>query len=142
MQLPCLFLQIRKADRQLNQLYGKFLARKGMRITQYGLLRAIAGLEEPSITEIGRVLGIDQTTVTRNVEKLEKLGFVASAPAPADSRKKIMQLTALGADSLKEAHPHWEEAQQLMISGLGDDDVQELLRLMLKVSRIAEKDSA
>ena len=50
MQLPCLFLQIRKADRQLNQLYGKFLARNGMRITQYGLLRAIAGLEEPSIT--------------------------------------------------------------------------------------------
>ena len=29
-----------------------------------------------------------------------------------------------------------------MISELGDDDVQELLRLLLKVSAIAEKDSA
>ena len=141
MQLPCLFLQIRKADRQLNQLYCKFLARNGMRITQYGLLRAIAGLEEPSITEIGRVLGIDQTTVTRNVEKLEKMGLVTSIQALADSRKKIMQLTPLGTDSLKEAHPHWEEAQQLMIAGLGDDDARELLRLLLKVSRIAEKES-
>ena len=141
MQLPCLFLQIRKADRQLNQLYCKFLARNGMRITQYGLLRAIAGLEEPSITEIGRVLGIDQTTVTRNVEKLEKKGLVTSIQPPADSRKKIMQLTPLGADSLKEAHTHWEEAQQLMIEGLGDDDARELLRLLLKVSRIAEKES-
>ena len=141
MQLPYIFLQIRKADRQLNQLYGKFLARNGMRITQYGLLRAIAGLEEPSITEIGRVLGIDQTTVTRNVEKLEKLGLVTNIQAPADSRKKIMQLTTLGTNSLKEAHPSWEEAQQLMISELGDDDAQELLRLLTKVSRIVEKDS-
>ena len=96
MQLPCIFLQIRKADRQLNHLYGKFLARKGMRMTQYGLLRAIAGLEEPSITEIGRVLGIDQTTVTRNVEKLEKMDLVASVHASADSRKKNMRQTQTG----------------------------------------------
>ena len=82
----------------------------------------------------GRIEGFKQ--------KLEKMGLVASAPGPADSRKKIMQLTTLGTDRLKEAHPHWEEAQQLMISELGDDDVQELLRLLLKVSRIAEKDSA
>ena len=128
MQLPCLFLQIRKADRQLNQLYGKFLARNVMRITQYGLLRAIAGLVVPSITEIGRVLGIDQTTVTRNVEKLEKLGLVTNIQAPADSRKKIMQLTTLGTNSLKEAHPSWEEAQQLMISELGDNDKKEMQR--------------
>jgi len=141
MQLPCLFLQIRKADRHLNQLYSKYLARNGMRVTQYGLLRAIDGLEEPSITEIGRVLGIDQTTVTRNVEKLEKLGLVVSVQAPADSRKKIMQLTPLGANSLEEALPNWGEAQQLMLSGLGDDDTQELLRLLTKISRIAEKDS-
>ena len=138
MQLPCLFLQIRKADRQLNQLYGKYLGRNGMRITQYGLLRAIDGLEEPSITEIGRVLGIDQTTVTRNVEKLENMGLVACTQAQADSRKKIVRLTPLGADRLAAAHPEWEKAQQRMISGLGDDDAQELLRLLSKVRHIAE----
>ncbi len=139
MQLPCLFLQVRKADRQLNQFYGKYLARNALRITQYGLLRAIAGLEEPSITEIGRVLGIDQTTVTRNVEKLEKMGLVASVHASADFRKKIMRLTPLGVESLEKAQPNWEEAQHLMLYGLGDDEARELLRLLAKAARIAEQ---
>jgi len=137
MQLPCFFLEVRKAERRLSQLYGRYLEQNGMRITQYGLLRAIDGLEEPFITEIGQVLGIDQTTVTRNVEKLASSGLVICTHAPEDSRKKLVQLTPLGAESLEKAQPCWEKAQQHMVAGLGDDDVQQLLRLLAKVSRIA-----
>ena len=121
-------------------LYGSYLEQNGMRITQYGLLRAIAGLGEPSITEIGQVLGIDQTTVTRNVEKLEKSDFVTCEHAPADSRKKMVKLTPFGVDSLENAHPFWEKAQQRIVVGLGEEDVQTLLRLLTKVSRIAAPD--
>ncbi|WP_168732430.1 MarR family winged helix-turn-helix transcriptional regulator [Desulfovibrio desulfuricans] len=140
MQLPCLFLEVRKAERQLSWLYGKCLGQNNLRITQYGLLRAIAGLAEPSITEIGRILGIDQTTVTRNVDKLEQAGLVVCGHPLTDSRKKIVRLTPFGADSLEKAHPLWGEAQQRVVAGLGDKDVQELLRLLAKVSSIAETD--
>lgn len=141
MQLPCLFLQVRKAERQLSQLYGSYLEQNGMRITQFGLLRAIDGLEEPSITEIGRVLGIDQTTVTRNVEKLEKSGIVICEHAQADSRKKLVKLTTLGKDSLERAEPCWEKAQHQVVTGLGDADTQELLRLLAKLASFAAKES-
>lgn len=139
MPFPCILLQIRKTDRQLSQMYGRYLAKSGMRSTQYGLLRAIAAMPDPFITDIGRALSMDQTTVTRNVEKLEKAGLVETGPNPSDTRKKMVRLSAHGKACLDAAEPYRAEAQQRILDGLGEEEAQQLLRLLAKVSDLAQQ---
>ena len=136
-QIPCACLHVRRADRQLSQMYDRYLRPLGIRSTQYGMLRCVDGLPDPFISDIGRFLGMDQTTVTRNVEKLEKSGLVLTSPHPDDPRKKKVELSAAGKATLAQAHPLWEEAQRHIVSQMGDDDFNDLLRLLGKLTQAA-----
>ena len=79
-----------------------------------------------------------QTTVTRNISKLEKAGLVTTSPHPDDPRKKRVELSAIGRDKLAQAHPLWEEAQRCIISRMGKDDFNSLLRLLEKLNQITK----
>lgn len=135
---PCACLYVRRADRQLSQLYDRCLRLVGIRSTQYGMLFCVAELPEPYISDIGRILNMDQTTVTRNVEKLEKLGLVTSRPHPGDPRKKMVQLSPSGAAKLDEARPLWEAAQKRVLEYMGEEDYASLLRLLNKLMEAAK----
>lgn len=127
---PCVCLHVRKAGRQLSQMYDQCLRPAGIRSTQYGMLRCVAELPEPFISDIGRVLGMDQTTVTRNIEKLEKLGLVRARPHNHDPRKKIVELSPDGQAKLTEALPLWEKAQERIMARISDDDFKNLARML------------
>lgn len=134
-EIPCACLHVRRADRQLSQMYDGYLRPLGIRSTQYGMLRCVEELPDPFISDIGRFLNMDQTTVTRNIEKLEKAGLVVTRPHPDDPRKKLVGLSTTGKDKLAQAHPLWEEAQRHIMAKMGADDFKELLRLLNKLAQ-------
>lgn len=136
--ISCACLHVRRADRQLSQMYDRYLRPLGIRSTQYGMLRCVEGLPDPFISDIGRFLRMDQTTVTRNIEKLEKAGLILTSPHQDDPRKKRVELSAAGKAMLAQAHPLWEEAQRHIISRMGDDDFDNLLRLLDKLTLAAK----
>ena len=137
-EITCACLHVRRTDRQLSQMYDRYLRPLGIRSTQYGMLRCVEGLPDPFISDIGRFLSMDQTTVTRNVEKLEKAGLVLTSHHPDDPRKKKVELSAAGKVMLARAHPLWEAAQTHIKSRMGDDDFNNLLRLLDKLTRAAK----
>ena len=138
-EITCACLHVRRADRQLSHMYDQYLRPIGIRSTQYGMLRCVDGLPDPFISDIGRFLSMDQTTVTRNVEKLEKAGLVTTRPHPDDPRKKKVELSAEGKAKLEQAHPLWEEAQKRIVARMGEDDFNSLLRLLTKLNQITKE---
>lgn len=136
---PCACLHVRRVGRQLSREYDQYLRRAGIRSTQYGMLRCVAALPEPFISDIGRVLGMDQTTVTRNVEKLETMGLVKTRPHAGDPRKKLVELSPVGKAKLAEALPLWEEAQRRILAGMDGNEYETLLQLLAKLSAAAER---
>lgn len=134
----CACLHVRKTGRQLSQMYDRYLRRVGIRSTQYGLLKCVEALPEPFISDIGRVLGMDQTTVTRNIEKLERAGLVEAKPYPGDPRKKMVCLSSSGRDKLAEARPLWEAAQKRVRDGMSEDELATLLRLLGKLASVTK----
>lgn len=131
----CVALHVRKADRQVAQFYDRYLRSVGIRSTQYGLMRCIAGLTEPFISDIGRALSMDQTTVTRNIEKLEKMGLVKTGPYPDDPRKKRVVLSSKGRQKMEEARPYWQKAQDAIRAQMGDENLAHLLELLSQLSK-------
>ena len=73
---PCACSQLRRTARKLSALYDQTLAPAGITVTQYALLVNVARAGKISRTALAAQLGMDRTTLTRNLMPLEKAGFV------------------------------------------------------------------
>jgi DNA-binding MarR family transcriptional regulator len=127
---------LRMATRAVTQLYDDVLRPCGLRVTQFGVLAALARLGEASVSQLAATLAIDQTTLTRGIALLERDGLAERAPH-ADARVKSLRLTARGQKALQAARPLWARAQEIVLRELGKDgwaDAQARLGRLMHVA--------
>ena len=137
----CLCLQTRRADRILTQLYDSFIRQTGLKSTQYGLLRCIDNFVEPCLADIRAAMCMDQTTVSRNISKLQRGGYISTSSSTADPRKSIISITKLGYDKMAEAKTAWEKAQLAVKEQLGDEVFERLYDLLGKIPEKLDYDA-
>lgn len=133
----CVCGQLRQADRVLTQLYDQYLRQADIRTTQFSLLRRINAAGSVSVTDIGALMCMAQPTATRNINNLEKHGYVRVESDRADARRKMVRLTPSGKARLKKAEPFWEKAQEALREQLGNQQMHELMWLLNDVIDIA-----
>ena len=115
----CACFSIRKASRAVTQLYDEALKPAGLRATQLNLL-AVAAVRGPAtISQLGEVLVMDRTTLTRNLRPLEREGLIEIGPGE-DRRTREVRPTAKGREALSRAFPLWKKAQERLIGALGE----------------------
>lgn len=107
----CVCTTLRKATRNVTQLYDDALRPSGLRTTQLHTLNAIGDAGEATVTELTKLLLIDQTTLTRNLAVLERDGLIKNVQKP-DGRLKSVKLTRKGEQALQAAIPLWAEIQE------------------------------
>jgi len=134
MSTDCACFNVRKAARALTALYDRALAPTGLRATQGTLLVALARAGDVPVTRLAGILGMDRTTLTRNLEPLRRARLIAVRPGP-DRRVKLAGLTEAGRKALAEAMPLWREAQRQVVEGAGAGRWDALRR---ELGRIAE----
>lgn len=78
---PCVCTQLRRTARLISLVYDEALAPAGVTVTQYALLARIGRTAGLSRTALAAQLGMERTTLTRNLGPLERAGFVISKPA-------------------------------------------------------------
>jgi len=105
-------------SRAVTQLYDDVLRPSGLRVTQYSILATIARLGEANLRQLEDTLAIDQTTLTRSLNLLERGGITERVPHP-DGRIKAMRLTSRGRRALEVARPLWAQAQGKVLRELG-----------------------
>jgi DNA-binding MarR family transcriptional regulator len=118
------------AARAITRAYDDALRPTGLRATQLSVLAAVAARGALSIKSLADSLGMDRTTLSRNLRPLEGKGYVRLAPE-ARYRSRLLSLTTSGRAALQEAVPLWEGAQRTMRRRLGSGrwpDVQGALR--------------
>lgn len=72
------------------------------------------------MADLSDVLGMDRTTLIRNLRPLQRDGFVLTEAAAKGGRVEV-SITALGRKKVQEARPAWLAAQQAMVETLGKD---------------------
>src|SRR6266849_1159841 len=87
---PCVCNTLRMASRAVTQLYDDVLRPSGLRVTQFSILAAIARMGEANLRQLEDALALDQTTLTRSLDLLERAGVIERAPHP-DGRIKAMR---------------------------------------------------
>lgn len=87
-----------------------------------------------SVSELGKLLVMDQTTVTKNLRVLEKSGYIHLEPEVTDHRIKRIQVADIGRSKMDEARPLWEKAQLEMEQILGGKSIERLLGSFKKLA--------
>src|SRR6266852_7058937 len=111
---PCVCSTLRMVSRALTQLYDDALRPSGLRVTQFSILATIGRIGEANLKQLENTLAIDQTTLTRSLNLLERDGVIERASHP-DGRIKAVRLTAKGRRALGIARPLWAQAQDKIL---------------------------
>jgi DNA-binding MarR family transcriptional regulator len=135
---PCLCNALRQASRVVSRLYDDELRGVGLRTTQYALLSFLSRSGEVRQGELGALMLLEETSITRNLRPLLSRGWVAIRPG-GDRREKWVAITAGGSAKLKEARPAWTRAQERMKSLLPEGAWQNLLAVLPSVAQTAGK---
>ncbi len=65
-------------------------------VVQSHILYEIDRNHQPSIQQVAEILGVDVTTLSRQVQTLVEMGLVKKMPYPKDRRVQILSLTEAG----------------------------------------------
>lgn len=117
----CFHLKLRQADRLLTSYYDAFLRDYDLRITQFSILRCLYYHVGSSHKNLEKLLILNQTTLTRNLQSLLKVGYVVSEPSSEDRRVKTLRLSESGKALYQDAVVRWKVAQENVAVQLGED---------------------
>lgn len=107
----CACLALRRATRALTQHYERSFRGTGLRGTQFSLLALLAQTGPLPLTKMASMLGLERTTLTRNLRPLESRGLVRAQPIDSDQRVRQIELTPAGRAAAKKSLPAWRRAQ-------------------------------
>src|SRR5690625_665532 len=134
----CACANLRKEARQITQAYEKQMQSTGLKVTQYYMLVNIVRHKEISVSELGEMMLLDQTTITRNVNLLKKSGYVNMTIDKNDSRTKSISITSSGLAKLEEATPIWLQLQGKVENGIGKKKYNDLLETLSTLQKSIE----
>lgn len=124
--LPCACASLRRAARAVTQLYDDAIRSSGLRVTQFTLLQVLGRRGELTQSELGDMLALDSTTLSRTLRPLETSKWIRSR-AGEDRRERHWSITSTGQRKLDAAIPAWESSQARLRRRVGDERWQQIL---------------
>jgi DNA-binding MarR family transcriptional regulator len=132
----CLGGAARRTANLVTRAYNQHLAPLGIEVTQFSILCTIALKRAKSASELAELVGVERSTLARNLERLVVAGLVV--PEKGDGRRLVHRLTDQGSEMVARALPLWEKAQNELVERLPssrDDAIRQDLRLLRKAAR-------
>lgn len=133
----CAAFNFRRTARAFTRLYDEALQPTGIRSTQFAILVGLKKLEPVPIGELGRILGIDRTTMTRSLRLLRVEGLLTISKR-AEKRQRFVSITAKGVKTLEQAVPVWREVQARFVNTIGKDYWRDLRNELERLAGVAD----
>ena len=120
----CTCFRLRRAARQVSQVYDRELAAVDLSLNEYSILRR-AEPQPRTLGELAATAGMDRSTLTRNLKPLIEAGWLKETRGE-DARQRVIAITASGRKRIAKAVPHWQSAQQRLQALYGEADTLRL----------------
>jgi DNA-binding MarR family transcriptional regulator len=131
----CLCQKARTAARVLTRFYDQFFTESGIEPTQFNLLVAIRLAGPVPMARLASLVGVERTTLTRNIDLLRRDGLVEMSVG-ADARRRLLTITEAGRCALTAALQCWTKAQKSATALIGADDIARLLSALQLSSKL------
>jgi len=116
----CVCFNLRWVTRAVTQFYDSEMRRHGIRPTQGTILSSLMARESWTMAELSDWLGMERTTLVRNLRPLQRDGFVKVG---GGGRGRLVELaiTAKGRKQIEKLTPAWKSAQRAVVKTLGEN---------------------
>jgi DNA-binding MarR family transcriptional regulator len=105
---------------------GSEFLREGIKVTlpQATVLFLLQEKDGRMLSEIGQVLGVDNSAVTGFADRLEKAGYVTRMPNPGDRRAWHLHITPQGRDEAQRASGIVRRVNAEAKAGFSEQDIE------------------
>ena len=115
----CVCFNLRWVTRAMTQFFDAELRRHDIRPSQGSVLLALRAKESWSMAELSDFLGMERTTLVRNLRPLQRDGLVKADGSGRGGRLDLT-ITAKGREKIAAALPAWRSAQRAAVMTLGE----------------------
>lgn len=130
----CIIMNTVAASRLLLRRYDARLRYLGVTVQQFYLLAAIRSQPGEPVSVLARKVLLDRTSLTRNLDLLERKGLVRRRDGQSGNRR-VCELTQSGTAVLDELLPQWRKAKAELMQGLSDAEVETYLKVARHLAR-------
>jgi DNA-binding MarR family transcriptional regulator len=119
----------------LNRMLRKRLKRSGINIARW---RVLAVLADHGCLNIGQIVEhtlIEQPTVSRIVDQLQREGLAVRETAGADSRFVQVRLTRAGESAFKDIFPIATAHQEQALAGFKQEEIKTLIGFLQRIQK-------
>jgi len=134
MASDCVAVRVRLINRVVTAIYDEALRPFGYRVSQGNILVAVARSGNARPADICRLLCLEKSTLSRDVEVMKGSGWLESDP-PDGGRSQVIRVTKAGLDLLDRSRSAWESAQFEATRLIGDAGVQSIKQIATKLGR-------
>lgn len=115
----CVCLNLRRITRAVTRFFDAEIRRYGVRPTQESILAALIAQQGWTMAELSDWLGMERTTLVRNLRPLQRDGLVEVG---GGGRGRLVELaiTAKGREQMEKITPAWRSAQRVAVKTLGE----------------------
>jgi DNA-binding MarR family transcriptional regulator len=106
----CAGWNARLAARRITGFLNRRMQGSGLSLAQFGLMAQIASAHDDTLGALAQRTGLDQSTLSRNLQVLDSSGLVEIAAGDRDARRRAVWLTEKGALSLEAGLADWRRA--------------------------------
>jgi DNA-binding MarR family transcriptional regulator len=118
----CIGFRVRMLNRMVTAIYDETLSEAGLKTSQFNLLVAVTNREESRPAELAKILQMDESTLSRNVERMCAKGWLRLEP-DNDRRSHLIRIADKGLALIHEGYPAWQNAQEEVSRHLGAGSV-------------------
>ena len=134
----CTCSELRRAARAVTLLYDNAFRSSGLLSTQLGVLHVIYKSDSIRISHLAKELGMDRTTLTRNLSVLQRQGFIKISSGK-DNRTRIVTITNKGRTTIAKAIPLWNDVQNKVKEQMGETLWNELMVNLSQFVKVADR---
>lgn len=115
----CVCFNLRWVTRAVTQFYDAEMRRHGIRPTQGTILASLKAKDSWNMAELSDWLGMERTTLVRNLRPLKRDGFVNVVGGGHGNRVEVA-ITTKGRKQIEKLTPAWKSAQSAVVKTLGE----------------------
>ncbi len=137
----CTNFKLRRLSRTVARGYDAGMRELGLTGAQYSLLSHVIKLGSVAPGALAAALGLDASTLTRNVQALMQAGWVTQEPGP-DGRSRRVAATPAGQALRAQAQQRWRASQEHINRVLGAERVIALHALLDECNALLDEAAA
>jgi DNA-binding MarR family transcriptional regulator len=110
------------------------VAPHGLSVRTWVVLSTVASNPDMTQLALGSALGLDKTTVTAAIDRLERAGLVSRREAPGDRRARVVDITGAGRQLVDKVTMETSARQVALLTDVDQADLDIMVRTLQQLA--------